>query len=152
MAHKVDNLNDDRSISVSSVADILIFKSSDIVSIAAKDVDWDYATRDTFQTDTAISRCNGKWNINIGHCEVLRINLFLGSLRLEEKELEPWDAAGGVVNGEFDCTLSDNNANGWDANDMFNKNETMYGVQSTFDQSLAGYTIPLQKRDTQDFK
>lgn len=61
MAHKVDNLNDDRSISISSVADILVFKSSDIVSIAAKDIDWDYASRDTFQTDTAISsRCNGK--------------------------------------------------------------------------------------------
>lgn len=59
MAHKLDNLNDDRTIAVSTVADILIFKSSDIVSVAAKDVDWDYATRDTFQTDTAISRCNG---------------------------------------------------------------------------------------------
>lgn len=60
MAHKLDNLNDDRTISVSTVADVLIFKPSDIVSVAAKDVDWDYATRDTFQTDTAISRCNGK--------------------------------------------------------------------------------------------
>lgn len=59
MAHKMDYLNDDRSISVASVADILVFKPSDIVSISAKDVDWDYATRDTFQTDTAISRCNG---------------------------------------------------------------------------------------------
>lgn len=59
MAHKVDTLNDDRSISVTSVADVLVFKPSDIVSVSAKDVDWDYATRDTFQTDTAISRCNG---------------------------------------------------------------------------------------------
>lgn len=80
-----------------------------------------------------------------------KFDLCLGSLRLEEKELEPWDESN-VLNGEFDCTLSDNNSNGWDANDMFNKNETMYGVTSTFDQSLAGYTIPLQKRDTQDFK
>ncbi len=60
MAHKLDNLSDDRSITVATVADVLIFKPSDIVSVAAKDVDWDYATRDTFQTDTAISRCNGK--------------------------------------------------------------------------------------------
>lgn len=62
MAHKLDSLTEDRSISVSTVADVLIFKSSDIVSVAAKDVDWEYATRDTFQTDTAISRCNGNGN------------------------------------------------------------------------------------------
>lgn len=27
-----------------------------------------------------------------------------------------------------------------------------YGVQSTFDQSLAGYTVPLQRKDTQDYR
>lgn len=43
-------------------------------------------------------------------------------------------------------------ANGWDANDMFKKNEQEYGVQSTFDQSLRGYTIPLQQSDTADYK
>lgn len=75
---------------------------------------------------------------------------------MEEKELEPWDASGNVVNGELecslDCTLSDNNSNGWDATDMFIKNETMYGVQSTFDPSLIGYTTQLQHRDDKDFK
>lgn len=81
----------------------------------------------------------------------------LGSVRSEEKELEPWDASSGtVLNGELDCsldcTLSDNNSNGWDANDMFNKNEMMYGVQSTFDPSLRGYTTQLQHRDDKDFK
>lgn len=60
MAHKLDNSNDDRTISVATVADVLIFRPSDIVSVTAKDVDWDYATRDTFQTDSNISRCNGK--------------------------------------------------------------------------------------------
>lgn len=75
-------------------------------------------------------------------------------MRPEEKELEPWDAsASGVLNGDLEFNLElDGNANGWDPNDMFHKNETVYGVQSTFDQSLTGYTIQLQKRDTQDFK
>lgn len=35
---------------------------------------------------------------------------------------------------------------------MFLKNETTYGVQSTFDQSLTGYTMQIQKNDTQDYK
>lgn len=68
--------------------------------------------------------------------------------RLEEKELEPWDTSN--CDG-FNLEL-DGNANGWDVNDMFHKNETMYGVTSTFDQSLTGYTIQIQKKDTQDFK
>lgn len=101
----------------------------------AKDVDLEYATKDTFQTDTAISRCNGS--------------------SFEEKELEPWSFEGptGVPNGDVEFNLElDDNANGWDVHDMFLKNETVYGVQSTFDQSLAGYTVQIQKKDTQDFK
>lgn len=113
----------------------MLINKSKLFSITAKDVDLEYATKDTFQTDTAISRCNG------------------GSF--EEKELEPWsfDGPTGVTNGELECNLElDDNANGWDVNDMFLKNETVYGVQSTFDQSLTGYTVQIQKNDTKDYK
>lgn len=73
-----------------------------------------------------------------------------GTSKLEEKELEPWDAAG--VNGAETLPLELEQANGWDANDMFKKNELEYGVQSTFDQSLRGYTVPLQQNDTAAYK
>lgn len=93
---------EEQSIAPGSVYDVLIFKASDVVFIKAKDADLDYATKDTFQTDTAISRCNGS--------------------NLEEKELEPWqfDGDSGSINGDVDISLElDGNANGWDVNDMF---------------------------------
>lgn len=78
----------------------------------------------------------------------------------EERYLEPWDGCDVEV-GESpqlngDALLEelelDHRANGWDANDMFRKNEEVYGVHSTYDHSLAGYTLPLQRKDTQDYR
>ena len=101
--------------------------------------------------DAIDSDPDGDWD-NLIDSPLLR---FSGANRPEEKELEPWsfDGSTGVVNGDVEFNLElDGNANGWDVNDMFHKNETIYGVQSTFDQSLVGYTVQIQKKDTQDFK
>jgi ataxin 2/2L len=134
MVHRVDETDGiENQVSADGIFDKLIFKVTDMVNLVAKDVDLEYATRDTFPSDTAISKMNN------------------GS-RLEDRELEPWDPTGGM-NGDLECNLElDKNSNGWDVNEMFHKNETVYGVQSTFDQSLAGYTVQIDKKNTQDFK
>ncbi|RZC39457.1 ataxin-2 -like, partial [Asbolus verrucosus] len=135
VAAKVDNPNSPAStLLADSLVDKLIFKSVDISTMEARDVDLEYPTRDTFQTDTAISaRLNGSTN------------------KGEEKELEPWDPSSGLNGGE-NMPLELENANGWDANDMFRKNEQEYGVTSTFDQSLKGYTVPLRTVDSADYR
>jgi len=96
-----------------------------------------------------------------------------------EKELEPWDGAGmngdditlevsgdavsvfilllfTVVTERTFCWACSNDdilfQNGWDAHDMFRKNEQVYGVQTNFDQNLSGYTIQLQKSDSKEYK
>lgn len=74
-----------------------------------------------------------------------------GSQRIEERELEPWDSTTGV-NGSENVTLELDGANGWDPNDMFRKNEQIYGVQSTYDHTLSAYTVPLQSSDSADYR
>lgn len=134
MPHRYQNV-DDKKINVDTVQDNLIIRLCDIVSIEAKDVDLDYATRDAFATDAAISS---------------RMN---GNLR-GEKELQPWmgmdmdDVNGGLgVNLELDTK-----ANGWDASEMFQKNEKDYNVKSTYNDNLEHYTVQIDRKDTIDFR
>ncbi|TDG98047.1 hypothetical protein EPR50_G00214400 [Perca flavescens] len=111
------------------ITDTMIFSPSDLVTMICRDVDLNYATRDTF-TDTAISstRVNGEH---------------------KEKVLQRWE--GGDSNGES-YDLENDASNGWDANEMFRFNEVKYGVTSTYDSSLSMYTVPLEKGNSEMYR
>ncbi|XP_067269322.1 ataxin-2-like protein isoform X2 [Pseudorasbora parva] len=111
------------------ITDTMIFGPSDLVTMICKDVDLNYAIRDTF-TDSAI----GATRVNGDH---------------REKVLQRWD--GGDSNGEnFD--LDADASNGWDASEMFRFNEETYGVKSTYDSSLSMYTVPLERGSSEGFR
>ncbi|XP_065201660.1 ataxin-2 homolog isoform X2 [Planococcus citri] len=129
LAHKVDN-NDPQKFDAHEVVDNLIFQAKDIVYMSIENIDVNYAVKDSF-IDSGISKFNGEVS--------------------GEKKLEPWEGALG--NGE-ECDLestSESNQNGWDVNDMFERNEEL-GVGSTYDDSLADYTVQIIKNNTKDFK
>ncbi|XP_023197173.1 ataxin-2-like protein isoform X1 [Xiphophorus maculatus] len=114
------------------ITDTMIFSPTDLVTMICRDVDLNYATRDTF-TDTAISssRINGEH---------------------KEKVLQKWE--GGDSNGESYDLENDavSQANGWDANEMFRYNEVKYGVTSTYDSSLSMYTVPLERGNSEVYR
>ncbi|KAI1884743.1 hypothetical protein AGOR_G00229650 [Albula goreensis] len=111
------------------ITDTMIFSPTDLVTMTCRDVDLNYATRDTF-TDTAISSAR----VNGDH---------------REKVLQKWDA--GDSNGES-YDLEADTSNGWDANEMFKFNEENYGIKSTYDSSLSMYTMPLEKSSSEGFR
>ncbi|KAM3826278.1 ataxin-2 isoform 6-T6 [Vipera latastei] len=111
------------------IIESILFKSSDFVMVHFKDMDSSYAQRDAF-TDSAISA-----KVNGEH---------------KEKDLEPWDGGEGATAEDLEALETDV-SNGWDPNDMFRYNEENYGVVSTYDSSLASYTVPLEKDNSEDY-
>ncbi|XP_062466326.1 ataxin-2-like protein [Pezoporus occidentalis] len=66
-----------------------------------------------------------------------------------EKPLQRWEGGDGACD-EYD--LDSDLSNGWDPNEMFRFNEETYGVRSTYDSSLAAYTVPLEKQNSAAFR
>ncbi|CAB1341348.1 unnamed protein product [Coregonus sp. 'balchen'] len=110
---------------IEEITDTMIFSPGDLVTMTCRDVDLNYAIRDTAISS---SRVNGEH---------------------KEKVLQRWD--GGDSNGEgFD--LETDTSNGWDASEMFKFNEETYGVTSTYDSSLSMYTVPLERGSSDGFR
>ncbi|XP_078124827.1 ataxin-2-like protein isoform X1 [Sander vitreus] len=113
---------------IEDITDTMIFSPADLVTMTCRDVDLNFAVRDTF-TDTSISSSR----VNGDH---------------REKVLQRWDGNGIGENFELEADTS----NGWDANEMFKFNEEAYGVKSTYDSSLSMYTMPLEKGNSEVFR
>uniref|UniRef100_A0A665T6D5 Ataxin-2-like protein n=1 Tax=Echeneis naucrates TaxID=173247 RepID=A0A665T6D5_ECHNA len=113
---------------IEDITDTMIFSPADLVTMTCRDVDLNFAVRDTF-TDTAISssRVNGEHR---------------------EKVLQRWDGDGNGENFELESDTS----NGWDANEMFKFNEEAHGVKSTYDSSLSMYTMPLERGNSEVYR
>ncbi|XP_029617925.1 ataxin-2 isoform X5 [Salmo trutta] len=118
------------------IVESIIFKASDVVVVHFRDVDLNFASKistdtDNF-TDTAVSgRINGE----------------------HKKDLEPWDGGAQqqhVVTGSLE-SLDTDVSNGWDPNDMFKYNEEQYGIMSTYDSSLSTYTVALERDNSEEF-
>ncbi|CAL8129719.1 unnamed protein product [Orchesella dallaii] len=128
-AHLVtDNKDDD---SIEKHFDVLVIPSEKVISMKCVNADLTYPTRE-FATDTAISTGRGGG---------------MGS-----KELTPWECSEDTAE---ELSLDAGPAatvgakNGWEAKDMFKKNEEKYGVVSTFNHDLSGYTTKVDKNDTE---
>ena len=99
---------------------------------------------DGFQTDSQISNSVGSNARSNGENNM--------------RELQKWvpdeDETGEVLATDID--LDENgpgNERHWAAEDMFKKNETKYGVQSTYNPNLEGYTVQLAKsKDSADYR
>ncbi|XP_054463172.1 LOW QUALITY PROTEIN: ataxin-2-like protein [Anoplopoma fimbria] len=113
---------------IEDITDTMIFSPADLVTMTCRDVDLNFAVKDTF-TDTSISSSR----VNGDH---------------REKVLQRWDGNGNGENFELEADAS----NGWDANEMFKFNEETYGVKSTYDSSLSMYTMPLEKGNSEVFR
>ncbi|ODN04915.1 Ataxin-2 [Orchesella cincta] len=128
-AHLVtDNKDDD---SIEKHFDVLVIPSEKVISMKCVNADLTYPTRE-FATDTAISSGRGGG---------------MGS-----KELTPWECSEDTpeeLTLDAGSTPGNTVGNGWEAKDMFKKNEEKYGVVSTFNHDLSGYTTKVDKNDTE---
>ncbi|KAJ8263487.1 hypothetical protein COCON_G00159440 [Conger conger] len=118
------------------IVESIIFKASDVVVVQFKDVDLNYARKVSSETDNFTDSA-----VSVG----ARVN---GEHK--EKDLEPWDAGEPHVSDSLE-SLDTDVSNGWDPNDMFKFNEENYGVKSTYDSSLASYTVPLERDNSEEF-
>ncbi|XP_066840331.1 LOW QUALITY PROTEIN: ataxin-2-like protein [Anser cygnoides] len=111
------------------IVDTMVFRPHDVALVRFRNVDFAFATKDKF-TDAAIAtgcKANGE---------------------PREKVLQRWEGGDGSDDYELEADLS----NGWDAAEMFRFHEETYGLTSTYDSSLAAYTVPLPREDSEQFR
>jgi len=133
--HEIDPKMPD-CINYETVKEKMVFPIKDIVRYYALDVDLGFATKEDFQTDSQISanRINGETPMK-------QLQEWVPEGEDESHDLEE---GGGGLGG---------NGNGWSPHEMFAKNAE-FGVETTFDPNLSGYTVQLSSKgaDTADWR
>jgi len=133
--HEIDPKMPD-CINYETVREKMVFPIKDIVRYYALDVDLGFATKEDFQTDSQISanRINGETPMK-------QLQEWVPEGEDESHDLEE---GGGGLGG---------NGNGWSPHEMFAKNAE-FGVETTFDPNLSGYTVQLSSKgaDTADWR
>lgn len=107
------------------IVETMVFGAGDVVSARFRDVDVGAAPGDHV-AEVGAARRNGE---------------------RRPAELQRWDGAEGD-----ECELEADASNGWDPAEMFRFNEENYGVKTTYDSSLAAYTVPLPREDSEGFR
>ncbi|MGH0174516.1 UNVERIFIED_CONTAM: hypothetical protein FKN15_008360 [Acipenser sinensis] len=136
------------------ILESIIFKASDVVVVQFKDVDLNYARKDTFTEPTVNARINGEhkdkdlepWDSDTFTEPTVNARI---NGEHKDKDLEPWESGENVI--EDLEALETDVSNGWDPNDMFKFNEENYGVKSTYDSSLSSYTVALERDTSEEF-
>ena len=69
------------------------------------------------------------------------------------RDLEKWMPDEEDMGDDLSLDMPSGKSNGWNAEEMFKRNEQVYGVQSTYRSDLKGYTTDLQKnQDSEEFR
>ncbi|OQR79635.1 ataxin-2 protein isoform X1, partial [Tropilaelaps mercedesae] len=111
----------------------MVFSLKDVISVTAYNIDMDYATKDNAFTDAAISRgANG---------------------RPIERDLQAWmdDEPEGksIEEGQLEDISA---TTSWDPEEMFKTNKSKFGVETTYQENLEGYTYQIEQRDDPEFQ
>ncbi|CAF1086208.1 unnamed protein product [Brachionus calyciflorus] len=150
--HKIDATVEtviyDKSIPEKSNVKTFYFERDDIVEMNACEVDTHFAIKilENSFIDSAIvekSRVSDEESLGEEFKELVPY--------VFDSEYDSSDLDSGLVSKEV-SPLVTNNKTGWNAEDMLNINEIKFGYKSTYKSDLSDYTIPLEKRHTDEYK
>lgn len=146
LVHKINPEMPD-CIDYQTVQEKIVFPMKDVVRYYAIDVDLGFATKEDFQTDSQITAAK----MNGSDSQMKQLQEWVPEDEGDQHDLD--DNGIGGLGGGGGGGGGAGGSNGWSPHEMFAKNEE-FGVQSSFDPNLSGYTVQLSNKgaDNADWK